>query len=720
MNNFLVIAILLVFSAQYSSAQLKAKLADDHYSNMAYFDAAPMYEELADKFLAKKKGKKEYVRKAAISFGKIFKLEKSNYYFDQLLTIDFKSLTENDYHMYVNQLRMMRQYQKSKDVANTAKNVFPENNFFQRIADVGTNLSSIFNDSTMNEVKVMPFNSDQGDFSPFIFNGDLVYTSKSVNKGFLTGRYAWDHGYFTNILRVSREEDNSWSKPKPMSGNFFSRKHDGPVAFNKNETKMVITHNYSGKEKKEGVRFLALYLSSKNKEGEWTDLKKFPHDVKNANTGHGCFSPDGQRLYFVSDRPGGEGKTDIYYSKLKYGQWQEPINLRSINTEGEEMFPFVSGDNKLYFASNGHLGIGGLDIFMLDLSNPKAEPINMGGEINSPADDFGLITDSTFTKGYFSSDRKDFIDRIYSWKKDYPVIELKGKVFVNYQPREFLKEQSVYLINKNSGDTTTLISDSDGRFSAQLSVFNEYALSTDKQFFELDEKVNFSTYEVNRDTVIEKELTLNPTMIIVKLHVVKESNGQPIPSALVSVLNQKTQKDTLVYTDSEGNATLRVERHQNYWARASKKGFIDGESGFTTGNYSDKYVELELALPKIKAGEKFKLENIFYDLNEATLREESKISLDKLAQFLIANDLKIELSAHTDARGSRSYNQKLSQRRAQSCVDYLIEKGVPISSIKAKGYGESRLVNECSDGVECSEEKHQENRRTEVEILEVN
>merc|ERR1711916_1767 len=107
-------------------------------------------------------------------------------------------------------------------------------------------------------------------------------------------------------------------------------------------------------------------------------------------------------------------------------------------------------------------------------------------------------------------------------------------------------------------------------------------------------------------------------------------------------------------------------------------------------------------------------------LNEASLREESKTSLDKLAQFLIANDLKIELSAHTDSRGSRRYNQDLSQRRAQSCVDYLIEKGVPKNAIKARGYGESRLVNECKDGVECSEEKHQENRRTEVEILEVN
>ncbi len=719
MKKIIAVIVLLILGMQFSLGQLKAKLAEGHFENMAYYDAAPMYVELADKFIAKKKGKKEYVYRAAISLGKIFQFEKSNEYFDQLVSVDFQYLSEHDYLMFINQLRMVRQYKQSKNVANTAMSLFPDNSVFQRIATQGSELHKIHQDSVMNDVELLPFNSDKGDFAPFIFRDGIVYTSKSVNKGFLTGRYAWDHGYFTNILEVHKQNDE-WGKPQPLSGPFFSRKHDGPVAFNEAESKMVITHNYSSKEKKEGVRYLALYLTNKDEEGEWKPLKKFPHNVMNANTGHGCFSPDGKRLYFASDRSGGEGLTDIYYSDLAYGQWQEPVNIASVNTEGEEMFPYVSKDNKLYFASSGHLGLGGLDIFMMDLNNPAAEPINMGAGINSPADDFGLVADSTLVAGYFSSDRGDFVDRIYSWKKDYPVVELRGKVYVNYDPKEYLQEQEVYLVNRSSGDSTLIKTDEGGAFSSELKLFNEYALTTQKRFFELDEKVRLSTLAVDRDTVIEKDLVLNPTMITINLSVVKASNGNPIPSALVSVLNQKSQKDTMVYADENGHVSLQVKRHRNYWARASKKGFIDGEAGFKTGNYSDKYIELELSLSKIKAGKKFELENIFYDLDEATLREDSRHSLDKLAQFITANDLKIELSAHTDSRGSRMYNQKLSQRRAQSCVDYLIEKGVPSSSIKAQGYGESRLVNHCKDGVECTEGEHQENRRTEVEILEVN
>ncbi|PHR47257.1 MAG: hypothetical protein COA32_07495 [Fluviicola sp.] len=708
-------AVLISFC---SFSQLKQKLADNHYENMAYYDAAPIYGELADKFLSKKKGDKESVKRAAYSYGKIFEFKTSNKYYKALLKLDIKALNEQEYMEYVNQLRMVRQYQESVTIAQSALQLYPENEYFKMIASKGTKLKKIFADSLLNKVQLMPFNSNLGDFAPFYFKDGLVYTTKSVHKGFLTGRYAWDHANFTNIVFTTKK-DGEWKKPKALSDQFFSRKHDGPVAFNSDETKMVITHNYSNKEKKEGVRYLALYLSEKDEEGEWKELEAFPHDVKNSNTGHGCFSPDGNTLYFVSDRKGGEGKTDIYYSNFEYGEWQKPVNLEIVNTVGEEMFPYVSDENVLYFASNGHLGLGGLDVFMIDLNNLQTEPVNLGGGINSSADDFGFIVDDTGENGYLSSDRDNFIDKIYSWERKSPKIKLNGYVYAAYKPKEPLKNQRVVLYSNNKSDSTVFQTDDMGYFETTLEERKSYALRTEKEFFELDEKVDFTTNSIRRDTVLKRDLNLNPTKITVRIQVVEKKTRNEVSQAKINFLNEETKNDTTALTDEKGYLKLEVDRHQDYWVRASKKGFIDDEVGFKTGNYSDKFVELELELLKINKGEKFKLENIFYDLNEATLRAESKTSLDRLAEFLIENNLKIELSAHTDSRGSRRYNKDLSQRRAQSCVDYLIEKGVSKYNIVAKGYGETRLVNECKDGVECTEEQHQENRRTEVKILEI-
>lgn len=716
MRLFIFLSVLILSFGSYS--QLKQKLADNHFENMAYYDAAPIYSELADKFISKKKGNKESVKRAAYSYGKIFEFKISNKYYKALLKMDIKALNEKEYMEYVNQLRMVKQYQESVTIAQSASQLFPENEYFKLIASQGIKLDQLFSDSVLNKVGQMPFNSNQGDFSPFYYKEGLVFTTKSVHRGFLTGTYAWDHANFTNIVYTSKKEGD-WKNPKPLSDQFFSRKHDGPVAFNSDETKMVITHNFSNKEKKEGVRYLALYLSEKDDEGEWKDLKAFPHDVKNSNTGHGCFSPDGKILYFVSDREGGKGRTDLYYSKFEFGEWQKPINLEIANTEGEEMFPYVSPDSVLYFASNGHLGLGGLDIFMLDLNNPEMELINLGAGINSAADDFGFIVGDSGRKGYFSTDRDNFIDKIYAWERNVPKIKLNGFVYANYKPKEPLVNQRVVLYSNNKSDSVILETDDSGFFETILDERKSYALRTEKEFFELDEKINFTTNNIRRDTVIKRDLNLNPTTIVVRIQVLEKESRNAVPASKVNFLNEKTMKDTAALTDENGYLELEVDRHQGYWVRASKKGFIDDEVGFKTGNYSDKYVELELELPKINKGEKFKLENIFYDLNEATLRKESKTSLDRLAEFLIENNLRIELSAHTDSRGSRRYNKDLSQRRAQSCVDYLIEKGVSRNNIVAKGYGETQLVNGCKDGIDCSEEKHQENRRTEVKILEI-
>jgi tetratricopeptide (TPR) repeat protein len=270
----LIFAVLFSFC---SLSQLKENIADNHFENRAYYDAAPIYGELADKFLSKKKGDKESVKRAAYSYGKIFEFKTSNKYYKSLLKLDIKALNEEEYMEYVNQLRMVKQYQESVTSAQSALQLFPENQYFKLVASRGVKLDKLFADSMLNSVQLMPFNSNLGDFAPFFYQDGLIYTTKSIHKGFLTGTYAWDHANFTNIVYTTKKE-GEWKKPKALSDQFFSRKHDGPVAFSSDESKMVITHNYSNKEKKEGIRYLALYLSEKDEEGKWKELFKWQEE----------------------------------------------------------------------------------------------------------------------------------------------------------------------------------------------------------------------------------------------------------------------------------------------------------------------------------------------------------------------------------------------------------------------------------------------------------
>lgn len=519
-------------------------------------------------------------------------------------------------------------------------------------------------------------------------------------------------------MKAELGEDSLLHSPRLLKHQFISRAHDGPVSFNKAGTKMAITKNSLEKRNGKEVVVLSLYFSEYTN-GEWSPLKAFEYNDKAYNVGHAVFSPDENRLYFVSDKPGGFGESDLYYCDRLGDGWATPQNVGAhINTERDELFPFVNGE-RLYFASNGHFGLGGLDIFETELTR-ETPPKNIGFPVNTAYDDFAYILNDDEKTGYFSSNRNDNIDRIYRIQKNPISISVEGIVYEKYADLTPIANQKVWIKNMTSNTLDSVFTDNQGAFQKSLNRNQDYRLYTSKPDFVALNEVQLSTNNVRMDSVFTCTLTLKPTKISIRLRVIEKENRKIIPLANVTLTDYGIQWDTLLITDTNGIVALDVDRNKILWAHGAKKGFIDADVSFNTTNEVDKIIDLELALPTIKKGEKFKLENIFYDLNKSTLRPESMASLDKLADFIVQNDLKIELSAHTDSRGSNSYNLRLSQARAQSCVDYLLKKGVRSSQIQAKGYGETQLVNHCKNGVECSEEAHQENRRTEVKILEVN
>ena len=712
-KSIIVLFCLFVFQ---SFGQLKSKVAAEHFGRMEYALCVDMYDELSTKFLKEKTKPEadwEFVRRAAICHYQLFEMKEACTQFEHLKTSNH--LTEKDRELYIQALRYTGKYDASNMLIHESTTLFPNNAFFKQLKTNEDAFAKLFEDSSLYTIKESAFNSGMGDFAPSFYKNGIVYASKSVNTKAIHPTYGWDDSYYINLKHVELINDSVLGKNELLKDNFLSKAHDGPVSFNSKGDWMVITKNTLGKQKGKETIMLSLYFSQLVN-GEWTALTPFKYNSDTYNTGHAVFAENDQALYFVCDKAGGFGEADLYVSRLKNGEWSEPVNLGpTINTSQNELFPFVQNNN-LYFASNGHVGLGGLDVFSIEIQGGTAVK-NLGYPVNTSHDDFGLILDSTGLKGFISSNRGDNIDRIYNYKKRPIHVNLNGIVYAQYREQEPLANQIIYLKNETNQQIDTLYSNEFGQFTSSISLNEDYSVYTEKEEFILLKKALVSTQGIKKDSTFYCELALKPTTIQIHLRVVEARTGKIIPMATTSVTDYAINKDTTMTTNEMGMVTMKVDRNKSYWAHASKKGFLDDNVAFNSTNENDKVIDLELRLPPIVKGEKFKLENIFYDLNKSTLRPESKIALDKLADFIKKNDLTIELSAHTDARGSDAYNMKLSQARAQSCVDYLISKGVKKSSITAKGYGETQLLNKCKNNVTCPEDMHQENRRTEVKIL---
>ena len=714
----IIITLLLIALSTASFAQkMKQKTADKLFHNKEYFKCVEMYDELANKAVSgHSKGNWDNVLRAAECHFQLFQMKESTLYYEQL---DMKNkLDEQSRKYYIDGLRFSENYGKSIEVARASSSLFPENTYFKRLVDEQDQFNSLFTDSAFYRVKEASINSGKGDFAPTYFNNSIIYASKALNTGFITPKYGWDNDYYINMMQAEFDKDSILGKPELLKKQYISKAHDGPVSFNASGTEMIITKNTIGKKNGKEVIVLSLYFSSLVN-GEWSSLKAFEFNNIAYNVGHGVLSDDGKQLFFVSDKPGGFGEADIYVSERLGTGWAEPKNLGStINTERKEMFPFVQ-DQTIFFASNGHFGLGGLDVFEANISGTE-KPHNLGYPVNTSNDDFGLIFEKSGRIGYFSSNRKKNVDNIYHVTRRKLQIDLLVNVYEQYKDLEPAANQMVFIKNMTTMKMDSMATDANGKISASIQVNNEYRIYTEKDEFILLKEAAIKTMELRKDSTYTAELILKPTTIKIHLRVIEKGTGKIIPMATTTITDYNLKKDTTIVTNDEGMVTIVVPRNIVLWAHGAKKGFVDADVSFNTTNETDKVIDIELALNPIRKGQKFKLENIFYDLNKSSLREESKSALDKLSVFLLENDLKIELSAHTDSRGSGSYNQRLSQARAQSCVDYLKKKGVLSKNMRAKGYGEYKLVNRCKNGVKCSEEEHQENRRTEVKILEVN
>ncbi len=387
----------------------------------------------------------------------------------------------------------------------------------------------------------------------------------------------------------------------------------------------------------------------------WSEPEKLPLLYDSCNVGQPFLSNDNKTLYFVSDEKGGFGGKDIYSVPILAEGIGEVSNLGTfVNTEADDMFPTFDKDNTLYFSSTGHSGLGGLDIFKATKEKTIWKNVeNMRYPINSGADDFYLILDKT--KPANSSDTVLKSGYLTSARKN-------GKGFDDIYSYELYLRNNFVLIVK---------------------VFAKKYQDPE------DSKSSVMGIELLKDAKVELSSELTKALL----------------------------------TDENGLSKFDLEKEKSYSIVVTKTGYLKNTASVNTIGKIDaqrKTIELtvDVELEKIFTNKDIEISNIYYDLDKATLRPESFPALDSLLSIFNQNpDITVEIGSHTDSRGSDTYNLKLSQARAQSVVDYLISKGIAADRLIAKGYGETKLINNCGNGVTCTEEEHQRNRRTTFRVV---
>ena len=509
------------------------------------------------------------------------------------------------------------------------------------------------------EVEPATFNSPGADYAAVPLAGQLVFTSdRSASTGDAT--YAWTGRSFSDLYTVDPKAGTVQSFYTSLN----TADNEGTPAFSADGNTMVFTR--CSPPAKRADAYCGLYISKRSGDA-WGLPEKLNFVTADANFMHPALSADGNTLFYSANLSDGWGGYDLYTSNLQAdGSWTAPdLMNRAINTAGNEQFPTLDGDT-LYFSSDGLEGLGGLDIFRtwpLEDGRYNA-PKNLRLPINSGADDFAYTIDrrngtgiGSTTTGYFSSSRAGGSggDDIYAYTKT--------------------------VLPPPPPDTTPIV------YRNVLDV-----------------------------TVVEKILE-DPTNPASKVLGVR-----PVPNT--KIIARVGEQSREVTTNEEGQLSLVLVDDQSYDFRAERPDYLADEGRFSSRNLprdpdapTQRY-ELELEIEKIFRNQEIVLQNIYYDLDESFIREDAKPTLDELSDLLTRNpNIRIELGSHTDCRSSDAYNDRLSEARAQSAVDYLVAEGISAERLTAKGYGETQPVSDCLCQ-RCTEEEHQRNRRTTFRILE--
>ncbi|MDE6222407.1 MAG: OmpA family protein [Muribaculaceae bacterium] len=493
-------------------------------------------------------------------------------------------------------------------------------------------------------------NSRRSDYAP-MFGGDdddrVYYTTtnekvKGEARSEITGTKKPD------IWVMKKNEQGQWEKPEPVEGELNTDVEEGVCSFSPDGNTMYLTR---ARRELNSSTVVEIFTSTRSS-ASWSAPQKFEITADTLSSfGHPAVSPSGDWLYFTSDMPGGQGGYDLWRINLKERAGSLENLGEFINTAGNEQYPYFRTDSVLYFASDGHPGMGGLDLFRAEMTPSGGwNVVNMGWPVNSPADDFGITFARGSESGFFSSNRGDArgYDHIYTFELPQLQIWISGWV-------------------------------------------------------------------LDRDE-------------------------EPVPDAVIRIVGNDGSNQKAI-GKADGSFRFPLQRGVSYTMLAGAKGYLNARQEFTSDS-AEEDAEYGVDFILASINKPVVVENIFYDFDRATLRPESEEALDEMARMLLDNpNVTIEMASHTDRKGSDEYNDRLSQRRAQSVIDYLISKGITADRLQPQGYGKRRpkvitkkLAREFpqfEEGTELTPEfietlspddqeiADQINRRTEFQVLSI-
>jgi outer membrane protein OmpA-like peptidoglycan-associated protein len=734
MKRILFVLILLAASGMTFSQTALKKLAETSFEKQDYQIAAASYERL--------------VQKGDSSVEVLFKLGDAYYYNWYVKSYaKNKQLTANQFHRFIQTLKSVGNKEESNRVMVAFTQAFPQD------IRVKNNVTSekYFQNPLQVSIKNLAINSAYSDYGASIYKDSLMFSSARPVLVSSTDYYRTDQP-FTNLF-VAIKTDSTYNNVSLLKKEVtYSAFHEATPVFTKDGKTMYYTKNEL-KDNKSTKALDGLYKLYKAvfENGKWVDKGMLAiAGSEGARIAHPTLSLDEKTLYFAAEMKQGFGQSDIYSIALNSdGSVGLPINLGAkINSEGRESYPFITENNLLIFASDGHPGFGGFDLMALDLTDETAPIINLGATINSTEDDFNFVQKAGTNEGVFSSNRSGGKgdDDLYNFVITKP-IEIDVPVYLTGTVRdsstqEILPNTAIEILDENGNIVAAFKSDETGSFKLEVEKNKNYVIAYKNEGYNSVQQTVSIPLKA-KGTIQTLAILAKPAPVVeefigfgLSCYVTEAKTNLALDSVEITLVDPLTKIEFIKrFTEKNGTITEMLANAQlndslAYTITLKKKGYftkvLDFKKQLTKPGIVGIHEELDLSLTKIEEGmdlaKVFKINPIYFDVNKFNIRPDAAIELDKIIAIMNENPtLVVELGSHTDCRAPIAYNERLSDRRAKASAAYIKLKIKNTARIYGKGYGESQLITDCPCEGDvkstCSDEEHQLNRRTEFKII---